>query len=92
MMRSAVLLALTAALAAGCATPVVMKDPASGLAVDCTARAAAALPAPDPLWTGRGVPPPPAVTPSTIVFDQVRRCVAELKRDGWVCASGCPSR
>ncbi|MBI3635833.1 MAG: hypothetical protein HY216_06380 [Candidatus Rokubacteria bacterium] len=86
-MRAA-LVVVIAGLVAGCATPVVMKNPASGDVVDCTARAAAAIPGVDPLWTGRGIPAPPD-TAGGVVFDQVHRCIADLKANGWVCESGC---
>ncbi len=92
MIRRGAGVAAAVLLLAGCTTAVVMRNPATGETVDCTARAAAAVPPRDPLATGRGnVPAAPAPTPTAIMFDHVHRCTAMLMREGWVCQSGCPT-
>lgn len=88
-MRGPVLIAVLIVAVVGCATPVVLEDPATRRRVDCTLEAQRlAYEAPDPSigtdvpWTQRAAPPVTA-------FDLEQRCIGTLLREGFVCVSGC---
>ena len=92
--------ALVLPVLAGCAAPIVYRDPAGRQIVDCTALArgtssrdpdaprAAAFPLPD-ASTGKDVPRLDALPAGTVIYDSERQCAQELKRAGWTCLSGC---
>jgi hypothetical protein len=96
----ALAVALLLPAVAGCAGPIVYRDPVSGRTVDCTALArgavpgdpdaarAAAFPLPGP-GTGQDVPRLEALAPGAVRYDAERQCAQELAGAGWGCVSGC---
>jgi len=93
-MRWPPLVALLAITSAGCVTPVVLEDPVTGRRVNCTLEAdRLAYDVPDSS-TGADVPWPKLASPTLTAFDLEQRCVGALRRDGFVCVTGCstPSR
>ena len=102
MVRScvcAVVTALIAVLLAGCAAPVVFRNPSTGEVVSCTTATAAGPPqnaamvtgalAAGSVGTGGTVPTTGTVSDDASAYDLERQCARELEREGWTCVSGC---
>jgi len=76
--------------ATGCVAVTIMENPTTGQRVNCTAEAVRLAYAKDPsASTGKDVPQYVNTPPSLTRFDYERQCVGNLKREGFVCVSGC---
>jgi hypothetical protein len=87
-MRRVALAAVLAAIVAGCVTPIVFENPATGERVNCTVEAdrlARGAPNPSP---GTDVPRTRSV-PTLTAFDLEQQCAGALESAGFVCLSGC---
>ena len=73
----------------GCATAVVLENPATNARVNCTAEAQrTAYEAPSPS-TGTDVPYLQRGSSTARALDLEQQCVGTLLREGFVCVSGC---
>ena len=80
---------MVVAAASGCAS-AILENPTTKQRVNCTADATRlALSVPPSESTGKDVPRYDPVSPSANRFDFERQCVEGLKREGFVCVSGC---
>lgn len=77
--------------AGGCATPVVLENPATKERVNCTTEAIRAAAQPPGLFgmTGHDVPRREEIAPAARQADYERQCVGTLKEEGYLCISGC---
>ncbi len=77
--------------AAGCATPVVLEQPATKERVNCTEEAMRAAAAPTGVFgrTGHDVPHGEQIAPGALRNDYEQQCMGTLKEEGYVCVSGC---
>jgi len=86
----ALALAASVIMTAGCGAPLILEHPATKQRVNCTAEAQrlaqSAVPGDS---TGKDVPRSDAMSPAMMRFDYQRQCEGNLKRDGFVCVSGC---
>jgi hypothetical protein len=86
----AVVVAVLAAVAAGCAPSVILENPVTHQRVDCTREAERrAFTVPVGASTGKDVPTLVTTPPETARFDYERQCRGNLEREGFVCVSGC---
>jgi len=87
-MRAVGIVAVLAAMVAGCVTPVVLENPATSERVNCTVEAERrtyGAPNPSP---GTDVPRPRQL-PTFTAFDLEQQCAGALLNAGYVCVSGC---
>ena len=93
-------LALLVATTSGCGTATIMENPITKQQINCTAdaiRLAGSVPLNQGLAgtvpltgsTGHEVPGYDPIPVSVNRFEFERQCVDDLKRDGFVCVSGC---
>lgn len=88
-MRTLELVVAVAITVAGCATAVVLENPATKARVNCTAEAQRlAYDAPNPS-TGTDVPYFQGGSSTVRAFDLEQQCAGTLFREGFVCVSGC---
>lgn len=74
---------------AGCATPIVLENPATRERVNCTLEAQQlAYGAANPS-TGTDVPRTQRPSRALTAFDLERQCAGALRNAGFVCVSGC---
>jgi hypothetical protein len=89
--RGAGALAIALATAtAGCGAAVILENPTTKQRVNCTAEAlrlSQMVPPGDS--TGKDVPRYEPISPSMTRFEYERQCQGNLKREGFVCVSGC---
>ena len=74
----------------GCAAPMILEHPTTRQRVNCTAEAlrlSQMVPPGDS--TGKDVPRYEPISPSMTRFEYERQCQGNLKREGFVCVSGC---
>jgi hypothetical protein len=79
-----------ATVTAGCGAAVILENPTTKQRVNCTAEAlrlSQMVPPGDS--TGKDVPRYEPISPSTTRFEYERQCQGNLKREGFVCVSGC---
>ncbi len=88
-MRALGIVVAVAIIVTGCATAVVLENPATKARVNCTAEAQRiAYDAPNP-GTGADVPYFPWGSPTVRAFDLEQQCAGTLLREGFVCVAGC---
>ena len=89
MMTRVLGLVMMGAVTGGCAS-AILENPTTKQRVNCTADATRlALSVPPGESTGKDVPRYDPGTPALNRFDFERQCVDGLKREGFVCVSGC---
>lgn len=80
--------------AAGCATPMILENPATRQRVNCTLEAERLSYETPTTDIGTEVPQPQRPPAALTAFDLEQQCVGNLLREGFVCVAGCnaPSR
>jgi hypothetical protein len=85
-----VLAAALATATTGCAASVILENPTTKQRVNCTAEAIRlSQMVPPSESTGKDVPRYEPVSPPIARFDYERQCLGNLRREGFVCVSGC---
>lgn len=83
------IVAAFAVAVAGCATPVILENPATKQRVNCTFEADRLAYDATMSDTGAQVPRPRYGPPTVQAFDLEQQCMGTLLSEGFICVTGC---